>query len=302
MHLCVFYVHACQVLKLLPTELPQDIISSPLLLRKKGVDATGCSISLESLSHCSSASDGDNNNDDNSKDDVSMEENGDGVSSLPTLASSAKTANLTGNTTNFIVEAKERLHAHNQHMLQIFPNKSVSETELVTTPATPKHLTNRQGTTNSTGVKKDTSQNSTLVSPLIRKRTTKMAWKLPKSDGLRSSSFTSPPRASSHNSPPGRSHIEAPVLTKSSPDSNRYRNKTLRSSMSQISLSYQDITKERTTAQQSQRKPKALGHSSLPLPRKDKAKTQSPATTTKQFDDKGINLPQQKEGLGQSYP
>ena len=222
-----------------------------------------------------------------------MEENGDGASSLPTLASSAKTANLTGNTTNFIVEAKERLHAHNQHMLQIFPNKSLSETELVATPATPKHLTNRQGT-NSMGAKKDTSQNSTSVSPLIRKRTTKMAWKL---DGLRSSSFTSPPRANSRSSPSGRSHTEAPVLTKSSPDSNRYRNKTLRSSMSQISLSYQDITKERTTAQQSQRKPKALGHSSLPLPRKDKAKTQSPATTTKQFDDKGINLPRQKEGL-----
>ena len=277
----------------LPTEFPQDIISSPLLLRKKGVDVTSSSISLELLSHGSSAGDDDNNNEDNGEDDRGMEDNGDGASSLPTLASSA---NLTGNTSNFIIEAKERLYAHSQHMSQIFPSKSLSETELSAIPATPKYLTNRQGT-NSMGAKKDSSQNSALVSPLIRKRATKTAWKLPKADGLRSSSFTSPPRASSHNSPPGRSHAEAPMLTESSPDSNRYRNKMLRSSMSQISLSYQEITKERTTAQQSQRKQKALGHSSLPLPRKNKAKTQSPATTAKQLDDKGISLPQQKEGL-----
>ena len=258
------------------------------MLRKKGVDATSSScISLESLGH------GSNGGDDDDDDDVGIEENGDGPSnsSLPILATSAKIANLTGNTTNFITEAKERLQAHSQHMSQIFLTKTSSEIELSATPATPKHLINRQGN-NSMGGKKDSCQNGALVSPLIRKRATNTAWKLPKADSHRLSSFTSSPRSNSRNyTSPGslRSQIEAPMLTKTSPDGgNRLSNRTPRSSMSQISLSYQlEATKENTVTQQSQRKPKAA---SLPLPRKGKNKIQlqsTTASTTKQFNDKG---------------
>ena len=257
------------------------------MLRKKGLDATSSScVSLESLGN------GSNGDDENDRDNVGIEENGNGASnsSLPTLATSAKITNLTGNTTSFIVEAKERLQAHNQHMSQIFPTKTSSEIELTATPPIPKHLTNRQGN-NSMGGKKDSYQNGALVSPVVRSRATKAAWKLPKTDRL--SSVMSSPRSSSHNSPGSLRHQnEATMLTKTSPDSSRLSNRTPRSSMSQISLMYQETANEKAVTQQSQRKPKEIGCASLPLPRKGKAKTQSPSTTTsaaKQLSDKGAD-------------
>ena len=215
------------------------------------------------------------------------EENGDGASnsSLPTLATGTKVTNLTGNTTSFIVEAKERLQAHNQHMSQIFPTKTSSSIELSATPATPKHLTNRQGN-NLMGGKKDLCQNGALVSSVVRNRATKTSWKLPKTDSHQLSSFMSSPRTNSHNySSPGslRHQSEAP---KTSPDGSRPSNRTPRSSMSQISLSYQATANEKAITQQSQRKP---GYASLPLPRKEKVKTQFPSTTTKQLNNyKGL--------------
>ena len=254
-----------------------------MLLRKKGLKATSSCISLESLSHSSNTGDEDDDND-----EVAVEENSGGASSssLPTLATGA---NLTANTTNFIVEAKEKLQAHSQHMSQIFTTKTTSETEFSNAPTTPpKHFANKQGN-NLTGEKTDSCRYGAMVSPLGRKRVTKTAWRSPKIDNHRLTSFTSsPPRSNFSTSLLGslRNPAEAPVVTKSSPDGKRLSNRLPRSSMSQISLSYQDTTKEKTTPQQLQRKPGAVGFSSLPLARKGRNQTQPPSTTSnsKQFN------------------
>ena len=219
---------------------------------------------------------------------MAVEENSGGASSssLPTLATGA---NLTANTTNFIVEAKEKLQAHSQHMSQIFTTKATSETEFSNAPTTPpKHFANKQGN-NLTGEKTDSCRYGAMVSPLGRKRVTKTAWRSPKIDSHRLTSFTSsPPRSNFSTSLLGslRNPAEAPVVTKSSPDGKRLSNRLPRSSMSQISLSYQDTTKEKTTPQQLQRKPGAVGFSSLPLARKGRNQTQPPSTTSnsKQFN------------------
>ena len=218
-----------------------------------------------------------------------MKANDDGASNscLPVLATCA---NLTASTTNFIVEAKERLQAHSQHMAQIHPGKTLSETELSVTAASPKQLTNRQGT-NLIGEKKNSCQYSVLISPLVRKRPTKAAWRSPKTDNHRLPLFTTSPR-SNFNASSGsvRNQAELPMQSRSSPDVKELSNRISRSSVSQISLSYQDITKEKIARQQSQRKPRAVGFSSLPLARKGKDKTQSPSTTSssKQFNSKGM--------------
>lgn len=258
------------------------------MLRKKGLKATSSCISLESLSHSSNTGDEDDDND-----EVAVEENSGGASSssLPTLATGA---NLTANTTNFIVEAKEKLQAHSQHMSQIFTTtKTTSETEFNNAPTTPqKHFANKQGN-NLTGEKTDSYRYGAMVSPLGRKRVTKTAWRSPKIDSHRLTSFTSsPPRSNFSTSLLGslRNPAEAPVVTKSNPDGKRLSNRLPRSSMSQISLSYQDTTKEKTTPQQLQRKPGAVGFSSLPLARKGRNQTQPPSTTSssKQFNSKCV--------------
>ena len=256
------------------------------MLRKKGLKATSSSISLESLGHSSNTGDEDDDND-----EVGIEDNNgrESSSSLPTLAAGA---NLTANTTNFIVEAKEKLQAHSQHMSHIFVNKTISETEFSNAPTTPpKYFTNRQGN-NLMGEKIDSCQYGAMVSPLGRKRVTKTAWRSPKVNSHRLPTFTSsPPRSnfSSSSSSSLRNPAEAPVVTKSSPDGKRLSNRIPRSSMSQISLmiGYQDTTKEKTTPKQLQRKARAVEFSSLPLASKGRNQTQS-TSGTKQFNSKGV--------------
>jgi len=262
-------------------EISQDIISSPLSMRKKSLDATISCTSLESLGHGSNVGDDD--------DDVGMEENDNGASNpnLPILASGA---NLTAHTTNFIVEAKEKLQAHSQHMSRAFPNKILSETELSVVSTMSKHFTNRPGN-NSMGGKKDTCQHDTLVSPMVRKQATKTAWRSPKADSHRLSSFISSTTSNSNASSPGnlRHQVDVPLHSKSSPDVKKPSHKPSR--VSQISLSYEDTTKEKkiTATQYSQRKPKPVGFSSLPLPRKTNSKTHPSSTTSsiKPFNNKG---------------
>ena len=179
-------------------------------------------------------------------------------------------------------------------MSQIFTTtKTTSETEFNNAPTTPqKHFANKQGN-NLTGEKTDSYRYGAMVSPLGRKRVTKTAWRSPKIDSHRLTSFTSsPPRSNFSTSLLGslRNPAEAPVVTKSNPDGKRLSNRLPRSSMSQISLSYQDTTKEKTTPQQLQRKPGAVGFSSLPLARKGRNQTQPPSTTSssKQFNSKCV--------------
>lgn len=212
---------------------------------------------------------------------MGMEENDDGASntSLPTLATSA---NLIANTTNFIVEAKEKLFAHNQHMSRILPNKTASKTELSVTPTMSKHSRNKQGN-DSMGGRKDPSQYGAMVSPVVRRQDTKTAWRSPKAESYR---WSSSPRSNPNASPPRslRNQTDVPVYSKSSPDVKRLSNRTPRSSMSQISLSYQESAREKFSMQQSQRKQKSGGFSSSPLPRKEKNETQSPPSS------KGISI------------
>lgn len=250
-------------------------------MRKKS-DITISSVSLESFSH------GNNDADDDDDDDIGMEESDDRASSNTSLPSLAVSANLTANTTSFIVEAREKLQAHTQHMSQLLPGKAQSETELTATVSTPKLLTTRQGHNSMVG-KKESYQYGALVSPLVRKRATKAAWRSAKADANKSSLFASPPKNNASHSISLRNQVDVPTFGKASPEIKRQSNKTTTSRVSQISLNYQEATKEKAaTQQQLQRKLKAEGFSSLPLPRK--AKSKSPLPTMKHFSTKGISL------------
>ena len=139
------------------------------------------------------------------------------------------------------------------------------------------------------GVRKDSRQySSAMVSPVVRKQVTKTAWRSPKAESYRLSMFSSPPRSNCNASPPRNliNQTDTPVYSKSSPDVKRPSNRITRSSMSQISLSYQETAKEKFATQQLQRKP---GFSSSPLPTKEQNKTQTSPNTfcTTKLNSKG---------------
>jgi len=189
------------------------------------------------------------------------------ISSLPILAPSG---NLTSATSNFVVEVKEKLQAHNQHVSHIFHEQTTakSNTEVCTTSVAPRHVASRQRSSSLGPDRKGSCHVDALVSPLVKKRAMQRAWRSPKSESLRSSSFISS-RTKTNVSPVGS---KSPLASSSSSDMKQQ--KKLATRMSQISLNYQEGRDEKTTY--SRRKLKInTGSSSVPLPRKSLIKSQS---------------------------
>jgi len=227
------------------------------------METSSSCVSLESFDSNSTAA-GIENDGTESVDSDDHDDKG-SISSLPVLAPSA---NLTSATSNFVIEAKEKLQAHNQHVSHLFSEQvtTKSNNEADTTSVAPKHVASRQ---RSNSVDRKGSRHvDALVSPLIKKRSVQGAWRSPKSESLRSSSFVSS-RTKLNVSPIGS---KSPLASSSSTDMKQRKKHATR--MSQISLNYQETQDEKTT--HSRRKLKTeTGSSSVPLPRKSRIKSQS---------------------------
>jgi len=229
------------------------------------METSSSCVSLESFDSSSIAAGIENDG----TESVDSDDSGDkgSISSLPILAASA---NLTSATSNFVIEAKEKLQAHNQHVSHIFSEQATTKPniEADTTSVVPKHVASRRRS-DSLGVDRKGSRHvDALVSPLIKKRSVQGAWRSPKSESLRSSSFISS-RTKLNVSPIGS---KSPLASSSSTDMKQQKKHATR--MSQISLNYQEAQDEKTT--HSRRKHKTeTGSSSVPLPRKSRIKSRS---------------------------
>jgi len=238
------------------------------MLRKKeiGMETSSSCVSLESFDSSSVAAGIENNGTESVGSDDDNDDRG-SISSLPILAPSA---NLTAATSNFVIEAKEKLQAHSQHVTHVFNEQRMSKANsgVDRTSVAPKHVTSRQRSNSLGPERKGSHHVEALVSPLIKKRAMQGAWRSPKSESLRSSSFVSS-RTKGNASPIAS---KSPLASSSSTDMKQQ--KKLATRMSQISLNYQEKQEEKTTV--SRRKLKTeTGSSSVPLPRKSRIKTQS---------------------------
>ena len=228
------------------------------------METSSSCVSLESFDSSSVAAGIENDGTESIDSDDDNDDRG-SISSLPILAPSA---NLTSATSNFVVEVKEKLQAHNQHTTHVYREQATPKPNIEAISVAPKHVASRQRR-NSLGLERKGSRHvEDLVSPLIKKRAVQGAWRSPKSESLRSSSFASS-RAKANISPIGS---KSPLASSSSTDMKQQ--KKLATRMSQISLNYQEAQEEKTT--HSRRKLKAeTGSNSMPLPRKSRIKTQS---------------------------